>query len=388
LTVAEWLVAQGVRHLALMGRSAPSEAAIRVVGQLEEAGSRVLLVRGDVADRGTVARTLEQIDATMPPLGGVIHAAGVLDDGLLLRLDDEHFRRVMDGKAAGAWNLHTLTAERSLDCFVMFSSAASLLGAPAQANYAAANAFLDALAQYRRARGLPALSINWGPWAEIGLAARPNRATRLSLRGVDSLSPAQGLEALDHLLRHDATQVGVLRLNLRQWQEFYPKVAEAPLLSLLLTHDLQADRNDRENSALRTMLLEAEPSRRLAILERHLQEQLGQVLRLSPSRIDNRTPLSTLGLDSLMALELRNRLEASLGVTLSATLVWNYPTIGEMAPFLGDRMRIPLPGPGDTPHADTASESTDDLLAIVGRAGALSEEELQRLLSHATSEKV
>jgi hypothetical protein len=133
----------------------------------------------------------------MPPLRGIFHAAGVLDDGLMLNLDEERFQKVLEPKMLGAWNLHALTQTTPLDFFVLFSSAASLLGSPGQSNYAAANAFLDALAHHRQALNLPALSINWGPWAMVGLAAtQANRGDRLAMLGIESLSPAQGIEAL------------------------------------------------------------------------------------------------------------------------------------------------------------------------------------------------
>src|SRR6185295_15249043 len=131
----------------------------------------VRILRADVADEAQLARALAEVDETMPPLRGVIHAAGVLDDGTVLHLDRNRLDAVMAPKVAGAWNLHALTAGRTLDFFVLFSSVTSLLGSPGQANYAAGNAFLDALAAYRRARGLTALAIDWGPWSEVGLAA-------------------------------------------------------------------------------------------------------------------------------------------------------------------------------------------------------------------------
>src|SRR6185503_18673039 len=142
------------------------------------------------SDADQLAAALNKVRQESPPLGGVIHAAAVLDDGLLLQLTPERLRRVMAPKVSGAWNLHTLTRTDALDFFVLFSSASGLLGAPGQANYAAANAYLDALAHYRRAQGQPALSINWGPWSEVGLAAaQADRGQRLATRGVQSISP-------------------------------------------------------------------------------------------------------------------------------------------------------------------------------------------------------
>ncbi|NER24034.1 MAG: SDR family NAD(P)-dependent oxidoreductase, partial [Symploca sp. SIO1C2] len=172
LRVAQWMVDIGAGHLVLMGRSAPSEAAQQVINQLERAGAQVVVVSGDVSKKQDVVRILAEIDSSYPPLRGVIHGAGVLDDGVLQQMSWERFTRVMAPKVEGAWHLHTLTEHLEIDFFVCFSSMASLLGSPGQGNYAAANGFMDALAHHRRAKGLAGLSINWGPWAEAGMAER------------------------------------------------------------------------------------------------------------------------------------------------------------------------------------------------------------------------
>jgi acyl carrier protein len=218
-----------------------------------------------------------------------------------------------------------------------------LLGAPGQANYAAANAFLDALAHYRHAQGLPALSINWGPWAEVGLAAaQANRGQRLATRGVQSLSPAQGLAILEMLLTSKPTQVAAMPFNVRQWRQFYPKAAGSPLFALLPEDDGPLGSNG--TASIRASLLNAAPNERRRLLEAHLIEQIAQVLRIDRGQIDPQVPLSSLGFESLMALEYRNRLEASLGLSLPATLVWGHPTIAALAPHLAERMGLPFDG--------------------------------------------
>src|SRR5205085_5839248 len=163
---------------------------------LERAGAQVVVAQADVTREAQVASVLARIDASMPPLRGIIHAAGALDDGLLVNLDRERLAAVMAAKVEGAWNLHALTLNRQLDFFVLFSSVASVLGSPGQGSYAAANAFLDALAHLRRALGLPALTINWGAWAAVGMAARANQGRRLALLGMGAIAPQQGLSAL------------------------------------------------------------------------------------------------------------------------------------------------------------------------------------------------
>lgn len=379
LHVARWLVSQGARHLVLMGRSSPSEMASEAVETMRAAGVQVVVAQADVAREEQVANVLSGIDCSMPPLRGVIHAAGILDDGILLRLDQDRFRRVAAPKMSGAWNLHVLTLEKPLDFFVLFSSAASLLGSPGQGNYSASNAFLDALAHYRRSRGLPALSINWGPWGEVGQAAQDGRGDRLALRGIASLTPEQGLEALRRLLHVSAGQVAVIPLNLRQWRQLYPKTAEAPLLSELARDQASASKSKTQESPIRKALLAVHPGpRRASFLESHLQGQIAQVLRLSPSRIHGDAPLDALGIDSLMGLELRNRLEASLGLILPATLIWRYPTIAALIPYLAREMEIPL----DSSAASRADseEQNNNQTSVLAELEQLSEDEVEALL--------
>jgi myxalamid-type polyketide synthase MxaE and MxaD len=246
----------------------------------------------------------------------------------------------MASKVRGTWNLHTLTSRQTLDCFVLFSSASALIGSPGQGNYAAANACMDALAHARRSQGLPALSINWGPWSDAGLAARPDRGGRLALRGIGSITPAQGVEALGRLLQQPEAQVGVMALDVRQCAQFYPALANSPLFADLIQEPHGRAGERQRGGTFRATLFAAEAARRRTLLETHLREQAAQVLALSPSRIDQHQPLGSLGFDSLMTLDLRNRLESSLGLTLSATLVWNYPTIAALADHLADRLGV------------------------------------------------
>ena len=174
------------------------------------AGREVAVLRGDAADRASLAAALGQIPPDFPPLRGVIHAAGVLDDGLLFDMSLEQLDRPMAPKVQGAWNLHAATRDVPLDFFVLFSSVASVLGSPGQANYAAGNALLDSLAAWRRRRGLPALSVNWGPWADSGMAAEAGRADQIQSRGMDLLPPQPALELLGKLLRAAPANLAVM----------------------------------------------------------------------------------------------------------------------------------------------------------------------------------
>jgi NADPH:quinone reductase-like Zn-dependent oxidoreductase/acyl carrier protein len=331
LSVASWLAEQGAGQLVLLSRrgiqSAAQEAA---VAALRARGSRVRVAQADVADRAAVAALLRELSDSGQALRGVVHAAGVVDDAVLLQQRPEKFAHVLRPKVQGGWNLHELTRELPLDFFVMYSSAAGLLGSPGQANYAAANTFLDALAHHRRFEGLPGLSIDWGVFGEVGLAAADSgRAARLALRGMRSLLPAQGLQALRELLGTGEAQVAVAPLNLRQWGAFYQVAAASPRLSALRSEAGGSAAAGRDHELL-ARLGAAPAAARAALIAEYLRAQVAQVLRTPEAELDVSAPLTSLGLDSLMGLELRNHIESALGLRLSATLLWTYPTLAAL----------------------------------------------------------
>ncbi|MGK3986563.1 type I polyketide synthase [Sorangium sp. So ce136] len=338
LAVASWMVAQGARHLVLVGEDdAPTPAWASAKEALEGTGAEVLPVRADVSRREDVARVLAEIDRRALPLRGVVHAAEVPADGAVLALDAPRLRGAMAPWAQGAWNLHAMTLDRGLDVFVLHASGASLLGTPGQASRAAAGALLDALAQHRRARGLPALSIGWGDLSAceaVKSAAAPGRPDeRRSHQGIGALTPAQGVEVLERALAAGATHVAALDLNLRQWIEFYPSAAGSPFLSELRSEERRAEAAPAP-SRLRAALEGARPERRAELVEQHVREQLGESLRQDASRIHRLAPFKSLGLDSLLALELRNRLESSTGLQLSAALLFTYSDVASLGDYV------------------------------------------------------
>ncbi|HEU4325733.1 MAG TPA: type I polyketide synthase [Roseiflexaceae bacterium] len=379
LRLARWLVAQGARHLALVGRSQPSPEALAKLAALAEAGASVQVYQADASSPAALADVLGRIADNQPPLRGVFHAAGVLDDAMLLQQDAARFERVMAPKIAGAWNLHRQTRDLPLDLFVLFSSAAAVLGSPGQGNYAAANAFLDALAHMRRAAGLPALSINWGPWAEVGMAAaQGQRGERLAALGIGSIGPDQSLAALGRLLQEDSAQVSVMALNLRQWRESFLQAARLPLLARLEEERSQPSTPARRSS-VRARLEAAAPGERLDLLEEHLKEQLGRVLHIPLAALDRHSALGSLGLDSLTALELRNRLEDGLGMEFPVTLLWNYQTLADLAAHLAERLGLgggapaagAAPQPAAAPELLLSDEQQNELIALLGEIDRL-----------------
>lgn len=341
LSVARWLVSQGARYLALVGRSAPTAAAGAALQEMEEAGARIAVFQIDISQPEQVAAVLADLRERFPPLRGVVHAAAVLHDRTVLKLDAESFDLAMAPKMLGAWNLHAATLDLPLDFFVLYSSMASLIGSPGQGNYAAGNAFLDALAHHRRGMGRCGLSINWGAFSEAGLAAaHASRGERLSRHGLKSMAPAEGCALLARLLQGPRAQVGAMLLDLRQWIEFHPSAAGLPFLSELVAEQAHGWPGAPGATAVREALAAARPGERLALLEDHLREQLERVLHLDRSRIDRLAPLSSWGVDSLMSLELRNCLEASLGCRLSVTLLFTYPTVAALAEYLYGKLGL------------------------------------------------
>ncbi|MDG2305442.1 MAG: type I polyketide synthase [Candidatus Binatia bacterium] len=376
LEVARWMVERGARDLVLLGRSAPGETAREVIAELSAVGATVRVARGDVSSRADVQRVLQEIDDGSR-LRGLIHAAGVLADGMLMSQTAERFAEVMAPKVAGAWNLHELTRDRDLDLFVLFSSAVTLIGSPGQANYVAANAFLDSLAHHRRAIGLAGLSINWGAWSDLGFGRVAGLKRRLELHNMRSLQPSQALYALGQVLDWPTPQLGILRLDLKRLFTSFPQALEWPLLGELAE---RADVGTQGDSPLRTELLEIPfASERISRLQSHLREQFAQVMGVEADRFGVNRPLAEMGLDSLMALELRNRLERSLGMRLSATILFNFPTIHALAPEVGRRMGL-LDDPGaaeEPPPPEADPRHAEDL----ARIEALSDEEAEELLN-------
>ncbi len=235
LTFAYWLAQQGARHIVLVGRSTPSDGAQRIIAELEASGVNVIPAQADVTNLDQLTGVFAQMEETLPPLKGVIHAAGLLADSTILQMDRDRFLLALAPKVMGAWNLHMLTADQPLDFFILFSSVAAFLGTPGQANYAAGNAFLDALARYRQAQNLPALSINWGPWSEIGLAAKETvRGERLTQQGLKSISPSQGLDPMSLLMAQEYSNLGVMSLDTGKWCAAQPAAARSSLFKDIL----------------------------------------------------------------------------------------------------------------------------------------------------------
>jgi acyl transferase domain-containing protein/acyl carrier protein len=375
LRVARWMVeARGVRHLVLASRrdtsSQPDVAA--TLAALEAEGTSIHVVALDVARPEAVADLLRRFGSELPPLRGIVHAAGVFEDSALLGQDPERVAAVLAPKVDGGWNLHEESRALGLELefFTAFSSAAAWLGAPGQAAYAAGNAFLEALSLYRRSLGAPCNVIAWGPWGR-GMAARmsDHERARMSAHGFDALSDAQALDALATVLDEDIACTGVLAVRWAALRTTGSAWSTLPLLAEL--GEAAPLAVDPQRAPLLLALQAAEPRARLALLEARVGALVAKVLghaALASRRIDPQAGFFDLGMDSLSALELRNALQAELGCELPATLVFKYGSVSALAEGLLALLDLaPPPDAALALKLEVAGLDQDDLASIIDR---------------------
>jgi 8-amino-7-oxononanoate synthase len=331
---ALWLAEQGAKSLLLLGRKPPSAIAQTWISDLEAHGVTVTTAQVDVAEPEAIAPLLEQCPL---PLRGVVHAAGVLEDGVLQNLTWERFQSVLAPKVQGAWNLHNLTRSHDLDFFVCFSSVASLLGSAGQANYAAANAVLDGLMQHRRRLGLPGLSVNWGAWA-VGMSTQlmAREQQWLKSKGMTLITPEQGLPLLSELLRQNQVQAGVLPIDWATFRAAQPGRALPPFFERVLPAEepvaVPAAPTLLQSLQQGGDLQSDSYGNRLERLQQFIREQLAKVLGFSaPELIDLHDNFADLGMDSLMAVEFTHRLQAGLGYSISQALLFDHPSVAALA---------------------------------------------------------
>ncbi len=391
LEVARWLVERGARRLVLNGRRPPAAEAAALLAELRARGAEVEVVLGDVAREEDVARLLgcaDRADRPEAPLRGIFHLAGVLHDGALVNENRQHMAEVLAPKALGAWHLHRLTAARPPELFVLFASTAGLFGNRGQAGYAAANSFLDTLARHRRAQGLPAISIDWGAWSEVGVATRRRDRVdrRLAEAGVSWIAPEQGLRTLEMILAGGPAQVGALPVD---WETFGRRLAGdrvPPFLRLLVADRPRVAAGKvaagKAGSGVLRRLREVPEEDRLPLLRDFVAEEVRRSLRL-PDRPPAAAGFFDLGLDSLLAVELRNRFNEELqpAEPFPATLLFDAPSVGELARHLALRLgtlpavaSVREPGVAPPPPAQALREVSE------GELGRLGEDEVDSMI--------
>lgn len=345
LLVAQYLATCGARHLVLTGRSGVSTDDQRTaLRALEDAGVTVDVVAADISKEADVAHVL----SAAPNLRGIVHAAGVLDDGMIMQQSADRFVKVAGPKVQGAWNLHKQTADHALDFFVLFSSVASVMGSPGQSNYASANAFMDGLAHLRKQQGLAATAINWGPWADVGMAASDVVLQRLMNDGWQPMSAGQGCDFIGHLLTaRDMPQAAVIPVDWGQFGGRIPGASGWSTLRHLIPTGGSSPLTASSAEAAATRVKAAAQKGRTDLICSYLLERIAQTLRVPAADLDEFAQLNALGVDSLTAVELRLWVQGDLGVELSVEQLFTSPSIRDLALIIdqllgGDAPEVPV----------------------------------------------
>jgi acyl transferase domain-containing protein/acyl carrier protein len=335
LVLAESLAGAGARHICLTGRKEPGGEAAARIAALTASGATVTFMQADASSVADLDRLFADFGTSMPPLGGLFHLAGMLDDAPLSSLERSRLQLSMGAKAFGAWHLHKLCAGIELDCFVLFSSAAGLLGGRGQGGYAAANSFLDSLAWLRRNQGLTAISIDWGPFSGGGMAESSEMVRRVIERqGFGFIPPDTMFPIMEQLLCTDPACAAAIQCD---WERYCEANQLPPggLLAGLAVREKQAAQPDKL-STIMLQLQDASPEQRRKLLISHLQLRAGEIIGVPWDRLDINTPLLELGMDSLMAIDLRNAVVKDLGVSLTVATLFNFPTLDSLAGHLLD----------------------------------------------------
>ncbi len=380
--LARWLVDCGARHLVLTSRSgASSPEAAEFVEDLQAQGVEVSIVAANISMPDDVQRVFAAIKSHGKPLRGLFHLAMVIDDAPIAALTPERMRTVFGPKAQGAWLLHEATRQMKLDCFVMFSSVSSIFGNPAQGNYSAANAFLDSLAHHRQTLGLPALTVNWGVLGGEGYVARNERvADFLARQGTMAISPGEATALLESFLRAGSSQAISIRVDWGKWRQFFRTMQENPFLERIFAA-LESQQSVGATTDWRSRIDAAGAAEKQAVICQAVREAVGSVLRVKPDSLRDDQPLTDLGLDSLMGVEIETSLEAAVRVALPPTSLMRARTIGQIASLiaghLGGAASVVESAPVAVP-AETASAVDLD---------AISDEEIERLLGGESDSK-
>jgi acyl transferase domain-containing protein/acyl carrier protein len=334
LKTAEWLAGRGAKNLYLVGRHVPSEETQGAVVRMEAEGTRVHTVVADVSRAEEVARLGALLEFESADLRGIVHAAGTVDDGVIAQQTPERFETVFGPKVKGGWLLHEMSLRYPLDFFAMFGSASALLGLGGQANYAAANAFLDGLAALRHARGLPATSVAWGAWAEVGMATRVRITQRSTVIGIGNIAVKDGMRLQEQAILSGAATLAALPFH---WKMFFASGTahhDWPLLRRLAAETEEGETGTK-SATLASLVKKATPAMRLETIRDYLKARILSLLMLPadfPLRDDQ--PFTELGLDSLMALELKNELQSSAGASLPPTFLFEYPDLAQASLYL------------------------------------------------------
>jgi len=331
LATAKWIADKGGRHLLLLSRSGSSSSESReALKYLTERHIDVKVAAVDVGNLEQLETTFKKILPLMPPLKGIFHCAMVLEDSLISKMEEDHIQNVLHPKICGCWNLHLLSSELNLNFFVLYSSISSLIGNPGQANYAAANAFLDSFVQYRARLGLPALALNWGSISQVGVAARNTQLTAyLESCGIKALLPKQALNNLEVVLQNPHGRYAIMNVDWPQIFSSLPQLQNKPFFESIRT-----DQSKTLESDFCYVLRNMDKSKQQQALLALIKENVAAILQMDLNKIDEKAKLNILGIDSLMAMELQHAMEKQLGFKIPAMELIKGPSIEQLAQSL------------------------------------------------------
>jgi acyl transferase domain-containing protein/surfactin synthase thioesterase subunit/acyl carrier protein len=330
----EWMIRQGARSFALVSRT--GEASSEVSAKIEKytrQGCTFNIFCADTGNYHELKAVIDLIDDSMPPLKGVVHAAGVIEAKTLTDLDQKGFLRILNPKVKGAWNLHILTLNKSLDCFIMFSSASTLIGLSGQGSYVAANAFLDTLAQSRKCMGLPGMSINWGVIKDVGMVSNEIDLEKYArAEGFEPVSMRDAIEVFNSIYHSEHTQIGIVKLHAESMATYYSSLAKTQYFKGLLVQDDNTQVLEKKFMLVYSDLQSNEE--KTIALKQLITQHVSAIVKTPVSRINPSMTFKGMGIDSLMAIQLRNLLEKSLTLKLSVAMFWTHPSISEYADYL------------------------------------------------------
>jgi len=374
LEAANWIINKGGRHIILTGRTEPSEQSLKTINKVKENGAQILSLFGDISNIDHVNNIINTIKDTMPPLKGIIHAAGINEDAVITRQNFESFQRVMLSKIDGSWNLHSASKDIPLDFFVCFSSFSSIIGWPGQSNYAAANSFMDSLINYRHSLGLPGTSINWGPWGKAGMAARleKNLREKFDAKGIQSINSDLNLLVMEKLLNKGLNNSVVIDID---WQK-YLKNYDIPLFDNFRKKTNISEKNEHEKPLIKK-LKKALPGELKKILTSYIRSKLAIILGIKkPEKIHARERLFNAGMDSLMAIEFKNQLESDFGLIFRNSLLFDYPTVESLVDYLKDIVIAPE----NIELDDDEKSEDDDIDLLLSEIDGMSEDDIENQL--------
>lgn len=347
---------------------------------MQNKGAEVHILKADVGDGASTRELIGRIEKDIAPMGGVVHAAGILDDASLLQLTKEQFSNVLQAKVMGAWNLHEATSGKTLDTFILFSSFASLLGLAGQGNYVAANTFLDQLAHFRSKQDLPALSLNWGNIGEVGLAAADiKRGERLKEQGMRPILPKDLPVLLDACMGYTGSQMAVVDIDFTLWAAANPGTGENFLFSKVLPgftlSSTSREKTDKGKPFGATTLVGAQKK-----VQELVRNHVADITKIPPPKVKDDATFKSMGIDSLMALQLKNKLQAEFGLNLAVASIWTYPSVEKFAAFVVAELGLEQQFAKGETGAGKQKDTSADTGKVEKEVEEMSLEELMRQL--------